>query len=335
MKPSKPVVYIGGFPPPFGGVTIKNALLFKNLEPRVQLKKVDLWKVKRLNIISIAVLAKCLIARNGALVIGASAKMRRVLTGFLYLMNRGKMNRSLLFVMGGKVPDGQSYTLQIGEYRRVYVETEGMKATLQERGLKNVSVFPNCRERHAEPRFITVYDCHRPLRAVFFSYICREKGADTVVNAAGLLHSVEFHFYGRIEKTYKTAFLEDALNSPNVFYHGVFDPVTNDVVAELSKYDVHLFPSIWTMDGVPGIIIETKMAGVPTIASSNAYNQELIKDGVDGAIMKSNSAKELAGIVSDLERQPEKLMQMKRAALRSSESFFIDEYIDDMVANLL
>lgn len=145
------IVYIGSFPPPYGGVTVKNALLYKHLSPLVPLEKVDLSKAKGLDAQTIARLARCLVSRDGALVLGVSADWRRRLTDFLYYFNRGKLRRSSLFVMGGKVPEDESYVSRLGCYRHVYVETESMRALFEERGAGNVSVYPNCRERPAVP----------------------------------------------------------------------------------------------------------------------------------------------------------------------------------------
>lgn len=151
MTGARRITYIGSFPPPYGGVTVKNALLYKHLSGRVEMDKIDLSLVKRLDLKLMFRLAGRLVSRDGVLVLGVSADWRRRLTDFLYYFNRRKLERSSLFVMGGKVPDDLGYVARMGRYRHMYVETESMKRLFEERGAGNVSVYPNCRERPATP----------------------------------------------------------------------------------------------------------------------------------------------------------------------------------------
>lgn len=151
MSNRTPVTYIGSFPPPYGGVTVKNALLYKHLSTRVEMAKIDLSKVNKLDVGLMVKLAHSLVSRKGVLILGVSAEWRRRLTDFLYLFNRRKLERSLLFVMGGRVPQDQAYVSRMGRYRHMYVETEEMRRLFEERGACNVCVYPNCRERPEVP----------------------------------------------------------------------------------------------------------------------------------------------------------------------------------------
>ena len=80
------------------------------------------------------------------------------------------------------------------------------------------------------------------LRCVFFSQIQPEKGADLVLEAAGMLPHVDFSFYGNIVDDYKDIFMSRVNAQQNVSYHGVFKGSIDAVYGELSKYDVLLFP---------------------------------------------------------------------------------------------
>lgn len=151
MPSESRITYVGSFPPPYGGVTVKNALLYKHLALRVDIDKLDLSRVKRLEPMCLLSLVRCLVSRKGTLVIGVSADWRRRITCFLYRFNRAKLRRSLLFVMGGKIPDDRAYVAKLGCYRRVYVETDSMRRAFEAMGADNVAVYPNCRERPAEP----------------------------------------------------------------------------------------------------------------------------------------------------------------------------------------
>lgn len=334
MSDTGQVVYIGSFPPPYGGVTVKNALLFKHLSKRVELEFVDLSKARKFDTRLILKLLHCLMSRRGALILGVSADWRRRLTDFLYYFNRGKLERSLLFVMGGKVPDDERYVCRMGRYKRMYVETESMRRLFEERGAGNVSVYPNCRERPRNP--IEVKKCagRGSMSSVFFSLISSDKGVRLVLDAADTLPQMSFHFYGRVEADFSDEFFSAVKAARNVEYHGVFDSVSGDALAELNRYDLHLFPTLCPNEGVPGVIVETKMAGVPTIASDRSYNAELVVDGVDGVLTHTDTSRELAGVLDSLMKRPDVINDMKAAALSSAESFYIDRYIDWLVADL-
>lgn len=331
MGDKRKLTYIGSFPPPYGGVTVKNALLYKHLSACLDIEKIDLSKVKKLEPKQLYSLVQTLVSRDGAIILGVSADWRYRLTNYLYRFNRRKMNRSFLFVMGGKIPDDRSYVDKMNGFKHVYVETESMRKGFEEMGAWNVSVYPNCRERPAVPVKI------KPsggLDSVFFSLISPDKGIELILGASDKVPGVNFHLYGRIEGGYEARFADELAKRENVWYHGVFDSVEGDVVSELNQYDVHLFPTLCPNEGVPGVIAETKMAAVPTVASDRSYNSELINDGLDGVLTHRDSSEELADILADLLANPRRVDGMKAAALESAESYYIDRYVDWIVGDL-
>lgn len=149
-----------------------------------------------------------------------------------------------------------------------------------------------------------------------------------------MLPQVSFHFYGRIEHGYEDAFRLAMRSLPNVEYHGVFDSVSNDVIVELGQYDLHLLPSAWASEGVPGVLVETKIAAVPSIVSDVCYNAEIIKNGVDGVVLRENTAECLIAAIEMLDADPTLLSHMKASALASAEHYYVDQYIDEIVADL-
>ena len=334
MKNRK-IAYIGSFPPPYGGVTVKNALLYKNLEPILKMKKIDLTQVKKLKLRAICDLARCIFSRSGSLILGVSAGWRYRLTSILYCLNRNKMGRSVLVVMGGKIPESVAYAERMNGYRRVYVETESMKRMFERMGANNVAVYPNCREKPLVPIKINqTKGGHSRMSVVFFSLISPNKGARIVLGSAKALPQIDFHFYGRIEKGYENEFLTEVAECPNVSYHGVFDSVIGDVVGELNKYDIHVFPTLCPNEGVPGVIAETMMAGIPTIASNRSYNGELIEDGVNGVLTHDDTPEELARVLVELSNDPKRVDHMKLSALESAQRYEIDKYLNQIAGDL-
>lgn len=327
------LTYIGSFPPPYGGVTVKNALLYKHLSNRLTMDKLDLSIVKKLNPRMIFRLIRCLFSHDGLLVLGVSAGWRYRLTYLLHQFNRSKMGRSILIVMGGKTPENVAYANRLNGYRRVYVETESMKRAFEAMGVHNVSIYPNCREMPNAPIRIRSSERGR-MSSVFFSLISPDKGVEIALDAAKLLPDVDFHFYGRIEGGYEDSFLGKVDELSNVYYHGVFDSVAGDVLGELNKYDVHIFPTQCPNEGVPGVLVETKMAAVPTVASNASYNAELVESGKDGIVLDECTTEAMCEAIKALDSDRELLVSMKKAALASAEYFCVDHYLEELVSDL-
>jgi glycosyltransferase involved in cell wall biosynthesis len=172
------------------------------------------------------------------------------------------------------------------------------------------------------------------MSSVYFSLISPDKGANIVLDTARILPRMDFHFYGPIEKGYEERFLALVACNSNVYYHGVFPSDSINVVDELKKYDVHLFPTQCPNEGVPGVIVETKMAGLPTVASDRGFNRELITDGVDGILTHDDTAYELASVLGSMLVDPEYVYRMKVAALDSACQFDINQNIDLILKDL-
>lgn len=173
------------------------------------------------------------------------------------------------------------------------------------------------------------------MSSVFFSLISPDKGVEIALGAAERLPEMDFHFYGRIEHGYENAFRSKISGLQNACYHGVFDSVAGDVIRELNKYDVHLFPTLCPNEGVPGVIAETKMAGVPTVASDRSFNGELVEDGVDGVLTHEDTPEELAVILGRMMNATETVNQMKTAALASGKRYDIETYISLLESELI
>lgn len=331
------IVYMGAFPPGYGGVTIKNRNLYLALQKELPLKQVDFNQVKRKNIKEAMRLLLHAINPWDRLVIGVSGKgTRKRLTQLLYYFNRTAMKKSILIVMGGTASHDMAidseYRKCAKAYKKIYVETPGMKEEMEKAGFENVAIYPNGRFRPTKPVPKVVSD--GILRCVFFSLIQPEKGADLVLEAAASLPQVQFTFYGQIVDNYRESFLKEVNRLPNVSYQGVFQGSSEEVYAELAKYDVLLFPTRWVAEGVPGILVEGKIAGLAEIVSNHNYNAEIVTDGYDGIVLKNNTAQNLAVAIQKLVRERTFLEKMKHESRKSAEFYYIENYLKNITVEL-
>ena len=327
--------YIGGFPPPYGGVTTKNDNLFIALREQIDIERIDFNEIKRKNLKQAFNLIDALLNRQNRFVVGvAGKKTRKNLCKLMYFVNRKAMEKSIIFLMGGTaandIASDKEYQKYISRFKRVYAETHGMVSTLRNAGLNNAEYYPNCRFKPGK-NFSIMGETSQGLKCVFFSLIRKEKGADLVLDVAAQMAGISFTFYGPIEEDYKTEFLEGIKNLPNTSYYGVFSGNADEVYQELGKYDVLLFPTKYDIEGVPGILVESKIAGITCVVSDKSYNAEIVKDGIEGIVLKNNTSEELKRSLEKLESNREKLSELKESNRHSANHYFIESYIDRII----
>lgn len=330
------IYYIGAFPPVYGGVTIKNKNLYEALDRKLDMKKVDMNLVKRGSVREILRLGWALL--NGKqFVIGlAGQKNRRVFTKLMYTFRRKAMERSIMLVMSGVVEDiiqaGPEYMGMLSTYRRIYLEFSGMARKLTDAGVKNAAVYPNGRPR--PEILLPISQRQGALQCVFFSQIQPEKGVDRILDAAQILPDVQFHFYGGIVSDYQEQFLGQLAQADNVHYHGIFTGNTEAVYAELNPYDVLLLPTRCSTEGLPGILIEAKIAGLACVVSNINYNREIVEDGTDGIVLEQDTAEYLASALKMLDNDRSLLLGMKHAGRASAGLYYIDVCAADIMNEL-
>ena len=323
-------VYVGAFPPDYGGVTIKNQNLFIALEKEIEIKKIDLNKVKRGGIKEVVRFVFYFLNPMNQFVIGISGKTtRKRFTQILYYLNRRAMRKSIIMIMGGTASHDMSIDPEYRKcamgYKRIYVETQSMKTEMNAAGFENVEVYPN--GRFKPQQVVQPKGTDKRLQCVFFSLIQPEKGADLVLEAAKALSDVNFAFYGRIVPQYEKSFMLSVNSLENVSYCGIFKGTNEEVYAELSKYDILLLPTKWNSEGVPGVLVEGKIAGLAEIVSNKSYNAEIVRNGIEGFVLEENSGEELCAAIKGLQRDRDLLAQIKAGSKKSAERFYIENYI--------
>lgn len=341
MNRDMTIRYIGNFPPPYGGVTIKNKLLYEELSEKIEITQLKRRKFfpsslyQAINMILALVPGQCLI-------IGISSMGGKslLITKLLYKCNRRTMQRSVYFMMGGtettRIASHSDEIQWYSCYKRIYVETPSMQRTLEKAGLKNVAYFPNCRKRTAIlQQNVVEANKNRRLQCVFFSLIQEMKGVDLILKAAERLPEVDFIFYGEIDTGYKETFNNTIVQLSNTEYRGVFKGSDDEKYEELRRYDILLFPTKWKTEGVPGILVEGKIAGLPAVVSDVSYNAELVQDEVNGLVMKENTVDALVDAIKRLDKNRENLEMLAHNCLQSAKKFYIDNYIDEIVADLM
>lgn len=239
-------------------------------------------------------------------------------------------------MMGGteaiKIAEEKETLRQYSLYKCIFVETESMKKVLNDNGLAAVKVFPNCRKRvHALPAIS--YNTNK-MKCVFFSNIQKQKGVDIVLDVAKRMENIEFYLYGYIEREYEEEFGRQIFGCKNLFYKGFFSGTNEETIEELSCYDVLLFPTRYKTEGVPGVLVEAKIAGLVEVVTDISYNSELVINGMEGIVIKEPNIDLLEKAIDALDSDRQLLYDLKCGSRASAERFYIDKYMDDIITYL-
>jgi len=131
----------------------------------------------------------------------------------------------------------------------------------------------------------------------------RHKGIPTLLKAAALVHracpDVKFLLVGPRESEGPLAVAQSEIDehAPYVVATGP----RSDVAALLRLADVFAFPTEWS-EGVPRVLLEAALAGVPIVSTSMPGCCEVIRDGWSGFLVPPRAPDRLAARIIDLLR---------------------------------
>lgn len=328
---------IGVYPPPYGGATVKCKLFCEMLRKGGEnVKQIDIYEMSRDKKRIPLIFNKCIEAfRSKAEIVYCLDSKRLWMIMSLQSVFKKSFNRTTVLVIGGVFHETVLKYKKLGKnlklVKGIWVETEGMKQKLVDMGYNNIEVFPNPKSEIGccEPR---VSKEKEPLKLLFFSQISKEKGVKDIIKLVHFLDTSKkinysLDFYGQIVGEFKKEFEEFVSKSPNVKYCGVFDSTKSSVYKKLNEYDILLFPTHWKGEGVPGILVEAKMAGLAVIASPMNFNAEIIReDNKEGFLLEKDYAVEMAEIIKKCTENRELLKSIKEGSYKSRKRYSINEY---------
>lgn len=323
-------------PPPFGGVTVKNQLILDTVvRSSDAVQVVDFCEIKRNPLKAISVFSKMVSAfmRKDAIVygFGSHSRLEQALTLQKSIGGKKSLDKTVNVIMGGRFQDyvGADSKLKslLSSIKLNLVETKGMQKAFKTLGLQNTEVFPNAR---LADRSRTPVTHNSELKCVFFSKICVDKGVDYIISEFEDVEGVTVDFYGHVDAGIKDRFESFIITHSYANYQGIFDAAKDDVYAELSKYDILLLPTKWKGEGVPGILVEAKMAGITAVVSKVNYNTEIVLNGVEGIVLDDLERGSLRKAVEFLAVDRDRLMTLKEGAYGSRSRYAMESYIEKL-----
>ncbi len=228
----------------------------------------------------------------------ASLNGTRVILNLLSLLKLFKKKSVFQIAVGGQsnfkfVQNSQWYRRKVGGLSAVFVEVESMIDDYKTVGLKNVFYLPNCKKVHIDEAVLQNAGFKEPYRFCTYSRVTPEKGiAEAIAVVEGLNKK-----YGRKYCTldiYGTYLSEDKdwfdslmrKTTDVISFKGRIE--RKDSIVTLSQYDLMLFPTQHTGEGVPGGMIDCYEAGLPIVTCNTSYMKNIVHDGKTGFVYDRN-----------------------------------------------
>lgn len=342
------ILFIGGLGTAheFGGELTKNKLLTRKLREFVdKLIIVDTyrsrskpWRLWRLPFV-------LLMNPNTPIILSTSY-------GNVYWLHRilrvvFPKRKIILWVIGGDLHlevERERYRVDVlKSLHYLVVEGQIMKDALYKQGLVNVKIIPNFKDASLLPSWNThiPYTVSSALRLVFFSRIMPEKGCDLILDLAQKLNERGYEnkfiidFYGPIVSEYSKKFRAMLEKLPNVYYKGTLDLLSGAGYITLSSYHLNLFPSFWSGEGFPGVIVDSFISGLPILASDWGLNKELV-DQETGFIIPAHDGTQMLSIVSNIINGRIALEPLAQKARQRAMCYDVNEVItSDLIVEIL
>ena len=325
------------------GQSVKTNILTKALisefgEEKVATVDTYMWKKRVLKLILSSV--KMIKNADNIILLPAQNGIKVFIPMFLFL-NVFFKKKIHYYVVGGwlsdLLKDNKKLLKKVRRLDAVYVELHSMEKSLEEQGLSNIYYIPKFRELNLISKEDIPPIGEVPYKICTFSRVSEDKGIGIAIDAVKKVNNDRILFqldiYGKVDLEYQNRF-DDLLRScpPYIQYKGVIDYRESNKI--LKNYLVMLFPTFYHGEGYPNSVVDAFSAALPVIASDWKYNSDIVRDGIDGFIFKSNSSTELEAVLEKITLKPEIIMNMKEKALERCSEYLPENAVNSIIENL-
>ena len=338
------VILIGGIHlnhKPTCGETMKNQLFLKRFgELGYKVWAVDTYDWKKRPWCLLNLFFVLFFFRSSPFVISAS-RSSRYLIKFLYYF---PLNKNVIFwVVGGNLSSaikaGRFKPEELRRLKRIIVQGKSMVRELEDLQIHNSIYIPNSKPIIYHPSYEK--RTSGPVNFVFLSRIHPEKGiseiheATIILELRGLNDSFSVDFFGKIEPSYKSDFLQLVKSNKYLSYKGYLDLTEASGYKSLAFYDMMLFPTYWQGEGFPGVVIDANISGVPIIATDWNLNTDVIINGKTGIVIPIKNAEALANAMESVIVGNVDLMEMKKKCNNYIQQFNYENVLSPQILSEL
>lgn len=328
MKSIAIIGYFGYVTNQIDGQTIKTREIYQLIKdklPNTNLKYVDTQNLQKNKITTYFRLLCCVLSCSVIIYLPGQNNLKRF---FPILFNLSKLlgHKIIYPVVGGwlaeYISDKPDLQNKLREINAILVETNNLKNKLEKQyGFSNVDILTNFRSSNYAP-----YKNNIPsqLRVVFMARITEAKGCNIIFNVARLLKEngidyIIFTFYGKIDPSYESEFLQKLDNNPNCNYGGIIEP--DDVYSILNKHDLLILPTHYEGEGFPGSIVDAYKAGIPVMVSNWKDIPEFVLEGETGFVLDPFDEHGYYNKLKDVYLNHKLLLDLKNQAFKESQKY--------------
>ena len=259
---------------------------------------------------------------------------------FLHKVNKIFKRKIFHYIIGSEilkmVEDEPKLVKYLNSLTVNWFEYESGRIFLQEKGVTNVEVLPNCKILNAlDIKQVKNYKADEQLKFCTISRVMPEKGITDAILTVDKINREKgkivatLDVYGPLEDSYKEEFNKLCADYEScVSYKGMADSAKS--VEVLKDYFALLFPTRWKGEGFPGTILDAFASGVPVIASDWNANKELLTHGKTGMLYPSKEFNELFDAVKWSVENVEQMIQMR---INCREEY--EKYTPESVGNVI
>lgn len=221
---------------------------------------------------------------------------------------------------------------QLKKFNGIYVETNGMKRLLEDKGFDNLYVMPNFKNIQILNKNELVYNDEEPFQLCTFSRVMKEKGIEESIDAVKKINLkykrkvFTLDIYGQIENNQVDWFNDIKAKFPEyVNYKGLI--AYDKSIEVLKNYRGLIFLTYYEGEGFAGTLLDAMAAGVPVIASDWKYNNEIVNENTGIIVPLNNSCEILKSL--------EKCMSKDWQSLKISCISEAEKYLPKIAINIL
>jgi len=264
----------------------------------------------------------------------------KVALPILSIFNRFFHKKLHYNVIGGWLPSflkkNKWLIKHLKNFDYVYVETATMKIALEDLGVRNCVVIPNCKELNIVDEKDLKMNAERPFYLCTFSRVMKEKGIEDILAAVKKINDskrdvvYKLHIYGQIDESQKEWFDNLSSHFPDYVEYGGVIPFAQSVEV-LKNYFALVFPTRFFTEGVPGTIVDAYASGIPVISAKWESFSDVVDEGVTGYGYEFGNVVELERVLIEIANNPEKVISLKANCIKKAKDYSLDRLESDLL----
>jgi glycosyltransferase involved in cell wall biosynthesis len=303
MKKNVKTLFLGPFSPPYTGDGVKNDYLKEGLETAGINDIIWFDTIKR-DGSSLSFYFKLLkmLMLSKQIIFSLNVRGRFTIIPVFWFLSLFSKKKGVLYIMGGAF-DKQLERLNllirkifvgmVNKLEGVFAESKSLKQGLEKCGLKNVEMIYNPRKDDGLRWKLTENNRNKTL---FISRVTDDKGVTVLMDAIESITKdkikISLDIYGPMDKNYEDYFNKRVEKSNGtITYKGVLKP--EEVQRVMLDYQFLALPTYHSGEGLPGVLVEAGMTGIPIIITRFNALPEYFTYNKDALFVEPHDAKAL------------------------------------------